>query len=86
MAACCSAAMPAIQKLSQLDASSNSRSRKLEIGLEKRRENLARRERRERERESESAEGGFAMRDEELYDVLGVTREATDSEIRRAYR
>ena len=40
----------------------------------------------ERERESESAEGGFAMRDEELYDVLGVTREATDSEIRRAYR
>jgi len=26
------------------------------------------------------------MRDEELYDVLGVTREATDSEIRRAYR
>ena len=40
----------------------------------------------ESEGESESAEGGFAMRDEELYDVLGVTREATDSEIRRAYR
>ena len=67
--------------------SSNSRSRKLEIGLE-RGERIWRDAsgERERERERESAEGGFAMRDEELYDVLGVTREATDSEIRRAYR
>ena len=67
--------------------SSNSRSRKLEIGLE-RGERIWRDAsgESERERERESAEGGFAMRDEELYDVLGVTREATDSEIRRAYR
>ena len=65
--------------------SSNSRSRKLEIGLE-RGERIWRDASGESERESESAEGGFAMRDEELYDVLGVTREATDSEIRRAYR
>ena len=69
--------------------SSNSRSRKLEIGLE-RGERIWRdasgESESERERERESAEGGFAMRDEELYDVLGVTREATDSEIRRAYR
>ena len=50
-------------------------------GLERGERSGATRAARERE-----CGGGFAMRDEELYDVLGVTREATDSEIRRAYR
>ena len=83
MAACCSAAMPAIQKLSHV-LIFKFEIQKLKSDSREEREFGATRA--ARARESESAEGGFAMRDEELYDVLGVTREATDSEIRRAYR